>query len=149
MEKPYNRQQIEAAQFVEEVERLAERRGSAAHTVFFGLDHYHAKIFDYIMKREDLDLETQTGHIREIEFALREIGPVEPWRATTLGAGLLYDLLPYILAMISSIVDLRSLTDSRRIDIKIARHDKCPFDAKTYAWIKAEAMDHKGSERDP
>lgn len=146
IEKPYNRNLVEAQQFVEEIEELVSSGGDAAYTFFFGLDHYFAKIFDYVLKRGDRILENRIGHISQIEFLIAEAGGVEPWRASTLEAGIVYDLLPHVMAMISPIIKLASFPlDVRKLHLRVARHRGCPFGAESYAWLKTEeAEDYLG-----
>lgn len=135
IEKPYNRDLVQAQQFVEEIGKLVSSGGDAAYTFFFGLDHYLAKIFDYVLKREDKVLGDRVGYIHQIEFLIAEAGGVEPWRTSTLEAGIVYDLLPHVMAMISPIIHLDSFPlDVHELEVRVARHKGCPFEAESYAW---------------
>lgn len=146
IEKPYNLDLAQAQDFEEELKKLASEKSDGAYTIFCGLDHFYAKIFEYIWNRHEDEIKEKVGQITGVEFGICEAGKIELWRVATLVAGIIYDLLPHVLAMISPLVKLNTIPlDSENLEIKVARHADCPpgFPLESYAWLKTKALDQK------
>lgn len=145
VEKPYNRDLVEAMRFEDVLNSIISIRGNAPHTYVVCIDHYLAKIFRYVMRRHEEALEAQVGVIQRIEFSICETGGVEPWRAASLDAGMIYDLFCHLLAQICPFVDLGTFLhgDESRREILIAQHERCPqpFNGESYASIRADLRD--------
>lgn len=138
VEKPYNRNVVEAQTFEQTLSEMVQANGQdLPYTIVLCIDHYLAKIFNYIMRRDEESLQAQIGVIKEIEFSICEAGGVEPWRAHALEAGMIYDMFCYLLAQISPFVRLETFlsTFDDHARIQIANHEDCPIRTESYANI--------------
>jgi predicted dehydrogenase len=138
IEKPYDRDFPEAQRFEADLKDLARAHQNHPHTVVICIDHYLAKIFAYIMNRQAEVFNRRVGRIHTVEFRLCEASPVEPWRAISLEAGMVYDLFCHVLAMVSPFVDLTTfrVRTGPKTQILVAQHVACPIPAETFAWIR-------------
>lgn len=148
IEKPFNRNVEEADQFEQKLRDLVSKNpGGAPFTIVVGIDHYLAKIEEYLKREESDDLLKRIGGVQQIEFRLLEAQKVEAWRQGALAAGMSYDLYVHVQAMIANHVDLRSFTlDSERTCIRAAKHHKSPIGGEDYMWIDTVLANSQGGE---
>ena len=137
IEKPYNYDFNEANNFEKALQQMVRLNGERnPHTFVVCIDHYLAKIFRYVLRHREEALQRQIGVIREIEFSVCEAGGVEPWRAPTLGAGMIYDLFCHVLALISPFVNLKSFFQGDGDpEVLVACHVDCPIRNESFAHI--------------
>jgi predicted dehydrogenase len=152
IEKPYDREYTVADAFEKELSTMISAtdqstRDSLPGTVVSPFDHYLAKIHEYVQNRDTAN--RLTGPLQKIEFALVEAGPVERWRAETLSAGMIYDLLSHVFAMLSVELDLRTFQlQNRRTKIAVARHaglEDSPYKAETFATFEFIMNSYSGA----
>lgn len=138
VEKPYNRDLFEAQQFTEILNRIVRVNGeNNPHTLVVCVDHYLAKIFPCAMRCNEEMLQQKIGVIRKIEFSICEAGGVEPWRASSLDAGMVYDLFCHVLAQASLFLRLDTFLSGGEgcSKVLVARHEDCPIRRESYARI--------------
>ena len=141
VEKPYNRDLVEAQQFQATLAEMVRINGDDKPlTYVVCIDHYLAKIFSFILGRDEDGVKHQLGAIRRIEFSICESGGVEPWRAASLDAGMVYDLFCHVLAQVSPLVKLETFLGQRGCRIAVAQHEGCPIKAESYAWIETDDL---------
>lgn len=135
IEKPYACNLVEAQCFEETLYRMITTNGEdLPYTIVICLDHYLAKIFDYLMHRKEVA--SYIGAVREIEFSICESGGVEAWRVPALQAGMIYDLFSHVLAQISPFVNLDSFFPNNGTSaILAAQHEQCPIPSESFASI--------------
>lgn len=149
IEKPYNRDLKEAQEFEEELRDLVSRNpGGVPVTIVIGIDHYLAKINEYLSAEETDELLNRIGIVQRIEFRLLESRPVEEWRKEALQAGMVYDLFVHILALISNHVDLGSFRLYGKTRILAAKHiePKSPINGEDYVWTETLLQDFRERE---
>jgi predicted dehydrogenase len=145
IEKPYNRDLDEAIEFEAELRSVTERKGKdAPATCVWAFDHYLAKIAEYVFNRERHNLFERIGRLAKVEFGILEQGPVEPWRAESLRAGMIYDLFSHVLAMLSEELDLASFRRNGIRRIAVARHEGLESPGDTFASFDFDLDDHRG-----
>src|SRR5262249_20318796 len=109
-------------------------------------DHYLAKIAGYVFNKERDQLSERIGRLARVEFGILEAGPVEPWRAEALRAGMIYDLFSHVLAMLSEELNLSAFHPNNVRQIAVARH-KIPefeFAGDAFAYFDFSLDDHRG-----
>jgi predicted dehydrogenase len=143
IEKPYNRDLQETIQFEHDLNAMMEHIGeNVPATWVCPIDHYLAKISEYHMMKGRQQLLHRIGHITEVEFSVLEAGPIEPWRADALRAGMIYDLFSHVLAMLSIELNLATFRNVRAV--KVARHKtSAAFSAETYAHFDFDLDDYQ------
>lgn len=137
IEKPYSDNLVTAQKFEETLKEIVQIRGDHhPYTVVICVDHYLAKIHLLVANKDNQELQKQLGVIRRIEFSICEAGAVEQWRASSLQAGMTYDLFCHVLAMISPFVDLTSFPDAKGPGMLVAQHVDCPIDNESYGRLR-------------
>ncbi len=143
VEKPYNRDLVEAQMFEQILADMVRVNGQF-HPVTWVvcIDHYLGKIFEFVLHRDEAALIRQLGVIQRIEFSICESRPVEPWRATSLEAGMVYDLFCHLLAQISPFVNLKTFLQQEpaQCHISVAQHENCPIAAESFAYISCDNL---------
>lgn len=144
VEKPYDREYRHANQLQDEIRKMMGTTGPITWVVPF--DHYLAKIFRYDVYRNNDRLVDEIGGIRRVEFSLLETQPVETWRATSLRAGMLYDLFSHVLAMLTVELEVPPVPGKAIRKMKVARYHECPddFEGETYAGVHLGMQNPQG-----
>jgi len=147
IEKPYNRDLQETVEFENDLRFMMNHiGGNVPVTWVCPFDHYLSKISEYTFKKEQHQLFTRIGTLIKVEFGILEAGPVEPWRAESLRAGMIYDLFSHVLAMLSVEIDLSTFRHDQVRQIKVAQHNPCPlgFNGDTFAYFDFDIKDYQG-----
>ncbi len=143
VEKPYNRDLFEAQKFTEILNKMVRVNGeNNPHTLVVCIDHYLAKIFSCVTRFNEEMLQQKTGVIKRIEFSICEAGGVEPWRASSLDAGMVYDLFCHVLAQASPFLKLDTFLSGGEghSQVRVAKHKDCPIRRESYARIESPGL---------
>lgn len=138
VEKPYASTLKEAIEFEEEyhnIENSQKKRGGNAFVVPF--DHYFAKITEFLKVFSKGKIYDDIGRIQSIEFYLTESRPPETHRTETLRGGLISDLYPHVLAVLSPFTRLGF--ENRAV--KVARLQEGGIPTETYASLQCTMRD--------
>lgn len=148
IEKPYNRDLVMAQVFEETLKEIVRTHGEDhPYTLVVCIDHWLAKIHLFVAAKDSQALQEDLGVIERIEFSICEAGGVEPWRASSLQGGMVYDLFCHALAMVSPFVRLSSFLEVKNPNILVAQHRDCPIENESYARFRdLPLQDFRGRE---
>jgi len=144
VEKPYASSIREAQEFETEYEQLQSSAAtSGGNAIVVPFDHYFAKLMPCIKILEGGALR-QIGELLSIDCVLTESRLPEAHRIETLRGGLMADLYPHILAVLSVFTDLESIGHQKR-NVQVATVKANPFPTETYARIESRMRDYDGN----
>ncbi len=137
VEKPYASTHQEAEDFAAEYESIRESEkfaGDFAAVVPF--DHCLAKVFEYMRSETALQLPEHIGRMQSIDFSFTESKPPESHRIETLSRGLIADLYPHILSLLSLFANLDAIDQDGR-KLSVSRLDGSGIEKETFARIES------------
>ena len=119
---------------------LQEALRTKTESAVFGFDHYLARAFPFLQKRDEYV--SETGEIERIQFHILEPFGIPPNRAKALDKGIVLDLYCHVLSLVAATVGSSQtameevLRDIEIVEAKTAQYAGAPISGETFAWIR-------------
>ncbi len=119
---------------------LQEALRTKTESAVFGFDHYLARAFPFLQKRDEYVCEI--GEIERIECHILEPFGIPPNRVKALDKGVVLDLFCHILSLAAATAGSSQTTMEEVlrhieiIEVKAAQYGGSPISGETFAWIR-------------